>query len=154
MVQRDVGSGGLLLALSAAYYLGTRNLAVGRGEPGPAFFPMLLSAALFVVGLAILVNGVRTTQRSAVRANGEDQEKRGGGVGKVWAAVALTFLYVWLFVPLGFVLSTLAYTFGVTFLFRGDQPRLLFTVPPLCTLVIYLFFRVGLGARLPSGLFG
>jgi hypothetical protein len=154
MVQRDLGSGGLLLALSAVYYLGTRNLAVGRGEPGPAFFPILLSAALFIIGLAILVNGVRSTPGPAPRAKGEDQEQREGGVEKVWAAVAITVLYVWLFVPLGFVLSTLAYTFGVTFLFRGDQPRLLFTVPPLCTLVIYLFFRVGLGARLPSGLFG
>ena len=153
MVHRDVASGGVLVGVSVAYFLGTLAMPVGQGEPGPAFLPRVLSAALFVLGLATLVEGVRSTRGARVGADenltGPTPEGR-----KAWAAVALTFAYVGLFSPLGFVLSTLGYTLGIAILFRRDRSRLLWLVPPLCTLAIYLFFRVGLGARLPAGPFG
>ena len=153
MVHRDVASGGTLAAVSVAYFLGTRGMPAGQGEPGPAFLPVVLSVALLVLGLVTLVGGVRATRR----AGAETDESQGGPrqeARKAWAAVGLTFAYVWLFHPLGFVLSTLAYTFGVTALFRRKRSAFLYVLPPLCTLAVYLFFRVGLGARLPSGPFG
>ena len=153
MVHRDIVSGGALLGVSVAYFLGTLGMPAGQGEPGPAFLPVVLSAALFVLGFVTLVGGARATRTVRVRTD-ENDTRPAPEARKAWAAVGLTFVYVWLFSPLGFVLSTLAYTFGVTVLFRRDQPRLLFLVPPLCTLAIYLFFRVGLGARLPGGPFG
>ncbi len=128
-------------------------MPAGRGEPGPGFLPTVLSAALFILGSVILFGGVRSTLRARVRA-GEIAMGPVREAKKAWAAVGLTLVYVWLFDPLGFVLSTLAYTFGVTALFRRNQPRLLVLVPPLCTLASYLFFRVGLGARRPGGPFG
>jgi len=150
MVHRDVASGGTLVAVAVAYFLGTRGMPVGQGEPGPAFLPVVLAVALFVLGFATLVGGMRAAQ---TETEGTEEGPR-PEARKAWLTIGLTIGYVWLFDPLGFMLSTLAYTFGVTALFQRERSRLLYVVPPLCTLAIYLFFRVGLGARLPGGPFG
>ena len=159
MVHRDLISGGVLAAVAVAYFAATLGMPVGQGEPGPSFVPRVLAVALFMLGLATVVGGVTSSRRA--RALGDeptDGPPATAGqppeVKKAWQAVGLTAAYVMLFEPLGFALSTLAYTFGVTVLFQRERSSLLFIVPPLCTLAIYLFFRVGLGARLPAGFFG
>ena len=160
MRRHEVISGGTLIAVSAAYFVGTMGLPDGQGEPGPAFLPRVLAVALCALGVAILVGGVRSDSTVGAStadlptASGPFESEPGLGDTKVWAAVAGTFLYVGLFDPLGFVLSTLAYTFGLTVLTGRAGSRLRFVVPPLCTLGLYLFFRIGLGVRLPRGLLG
>ncbi len=140
-------------------------MPASQAEPGPAFLPRILSAALLLLGFVTLVAGIRSKRTEGDRTGEtvtlpgpelqpESEPGLDPDIDRVWAAVGVTFMYVWLFEPLGFVLSTLAYTFGVTVLFRRDHSKLLFVVPLLCTLAIYLFFRVGLGARLPVGPFG
>lgn len=153
MVHRDVASGAGLAAVAVAYLGSTLRMPEGQGEPGAGFLPMVLSVALLVLGLVTLIGGAASSRMTGaptdVAVEGQPAEAKNG-----WQAVGLTLAYVILFEPLGFVLSTLAYTFGVTKLFQRTPSMLPLVVPPLCTLAVYLFFRVGLGARLPGGPFG
>ena len=68
-------------------------------------------------------------------------------------AALATIAYAALFQPLGFVLSTLAYSGYLTSLFTEDR-KLRAAVPVLVTLALFIFFRLALGVRLPTGLLG
>jgi putative tricarboxylic transport membrane protein len=141
----DVVSGGLLVLLSAAYFVGTWSLPEGKGEPGPAFFPILLAGALGLSGLAILFQGLKKRN---------EETPPGHAIRKPGLAALLTTLYVALFQTLGFAVSTWLYTLSVTLMFRRDRLLVPIVVPIVSTVLIYLLFQVGLGVRLPSGFMG
>jgi hypothetical protein len=65
----------------------------------------------------------------------------------------MTILYAALFQPLGFTVSTLAYSAVLTGLFT-DERKLLLSMPVLVTAALYLFFSMALGVRLPPGILG
>lgn len=86
----------------------------------------------------------------------EDGERPGpvrAPVRLPWIAAALTLFYALLLEPVGFAPSTLAYSAAMTFLF-GRRGWALALAPVLLTLALYLFFRAGLGVRLPAGPLG
>jgi putative tricarboxylic transport membrane protein len=143
-IHRDAVSGAVLFVFALVYYAGTRSLPSGQGEPGPAFFPILLSLALGGLGLSIFFQGIKKTS----------DRKTEVGFWKPGLTVALTALYVAVFQVLGFALSTCLYTFSVTALFRRDRRLLLVVVPIVSTALIYFLFRIGLGIRLPAGPIG
>jgi hypothetical protein len=142
---RDIFSGAALLLLAVTYALATRELPPGRGEPGPAFFPLILSAGLATLALGILIRALRGSE-----SNGESVEPR-HGLGKPLLAMGLTALYVVFFEKIGFFVSTWLYCLFVTWLLAERRRLLLLTVPLLCMLSLYLLFDIGLGIRLPFG---
>ena len=141
-LHQDVVSGGALLALAVGYGSVALTIPPGEGEPGPAFLPVALGLALAVLSLAIVRNGLRAS----------DPPNADRPAYRAWLATLATLAYAALFQPMGFVLSTLAYSTAVTLLFSRDRGHLLL-VPPVVTLLIYVFFRVALGVRLPAGPF-
>ena len=84
-VHRDTLSGGVLLVLAGAYFYSTLELPAGQGEPGPAFFPTLLSGALLILSGTLIVRGLRTAPRAA---SGPRQN-----AGKVGVAMLLPFTF-------------------------------------------------------------
>ena len=94
---------------------------------------------------------------------GADPEVGGGDDGaecirrssstRAWSVAGLTILYAALFQPLGYVLATLLYTAAVAERF-GARCRTILVLTPCVTLLIFVLFRVILGARLPGGLLG
>lgn len=144
---RDVVSGGVLFVASVSYFLGTMGLPAGKGEPGPRFFPMILSCALAILGVSILLKGFIEKPRPTEETEGELQR----GFAKVALAVVATAGYVALLETLGFLLSTWLYTLSVTVMFRRDRVIEPVVVPIVSTFLIYLLFRGVLGARLPGG---
>ncbi len=145
-LHRDVVVGGVLLVIAVLYFVGARPLPSGQGEPGPAFLPQILSGALTIVGLIILVRGLRTAPALS-RESGVAHRRWEPGV-----AILLTVLYVVSFHLLGFVLSTWLYTLFVALLFRWRPPVVAVAVSVVTTFLIYLLFQIGLGVQLPGGL--
>lgn len=72
---------------------------------------------------------------------------------RAWTVIGLTILYAALFQTLGYMLATLLYTAAVAERF-GAGRRMILVLAPGATLLIFLLFRVILGARLPAGILG
>ena len=127
--------------IMVAVVYGTLALRIpgGEGELGPGVLPLALAVFLGVVSLGIVLSGLKT-------GSGEPVKPTHGA--RPWLAALATLAYAALFQPVGFVLSTLAYTAAVTRLFTRD-PRALVAVPIAVALALFSFFRLALGVRLP-----
>lgn len=144
----------LILALDAGYFLQALQLPVpfARGEPGPAFMPLILVVALAVGALGVLVQELRGT------ADPEEDEDANFGLRSL-GLITLTAAFVWAFEPLGYWVATALYTFAVAWLF--EQERLGPVRSVLTSLLIafgitgsgWLFFEVLFELFLPEGLF-
>lgn len=152
----DVVSGGFLLAVAVAYGVIALGIPRGDGEPGPTALPIALAALLAVLSVWILAHGLRSgsdpeldEQTETVTSEHADRTPRGGA----WLAVLATLAYVTLFQPLGFIVTTAAYTAAISWLFGRDR-RIPVAVPVGVTVVLFVFFRLALGVRLPPGPFG
>ncbi len=138
-IHPDVVSGGALIGVAVVYGAIALRIPGGEGEPGPGFLPLALAVLLGAVSLGILLGGVKKTPSEPTEA----------ALGaRPWLAVLATVAYAALFQPVGFTLSTLAYSAAVTRLFTDDR-RMLMAVPIGVTLALYSFFRLALGVRLP-----
>jgi len=133
---RDVASGSVLVVLAVVYFLGARVLPSGRAEPGPAFFPYLLSAVLLGLALVIIARGF------------QERQNFDGELVRPALLIVLTVLYAFLFTPLGFLSSTLLYTAGVVTLV-GERGWRALVIPVATTAFIYAAFVLGLGVALP-----
>ena len=132
----DVASGLVLVVLAFVYFLGARTLPLGGGEPGPGFFPYLLSGVLFGLAAAIIVRGFR------------ERQSVDGTVGRPAGLIVLTILYAFAFTPIGFLVSTLLYTAGIV-LVLGRRGWLVLIIPVATTAFVYGAFVLGLGVGLP-----
>ena len=165
----DVVSGGFLLVVAVAYGVFALEIPRGDGEPGPGAMPIALAVLLAGLAAWILAQGLRGASdpgseeetEDAVAGEGEEQETEAvaGQIaessrrGRPWLAALATLAYVALFQPVGFGVSTLAYTAGLTWLFGRDR-RIPVAVPLGVTVALFVFFRLALGVRLPLGPFG
>ncbi len=152
-------SGGALLLLAVLYGLATGGFPAGRGEPGPAFFPLLLSAALGAVAIVILAKGLGFKgpggrRRRARGATTGVSAPTHHGVATPIRVVLLTVSYVAIFDAAGYAASTWLYTLLVTITLRQRRPLVLLAAPIFATVFIYLLFEIGLGASLPTGHWG
>lgn len=58
---KDFYAGVFLLCVVAVYVLGLFDLRIGSlSRPGPGYFPLILTALLFIFAVMILINGLRT----------------------------------------------------------------------------------------------
>ena len=126
-----------MVLLALLYYLTTLELPAGDGEPGPAFFPRLLAAVLLVLGLWIVVRGLREAGQADL------PESR-----KPAVLIVATVAYLAIFTHVGFVLSTLAYTLFTARLLGGRGVSSLL-VPLVATAIVYALFAIGLALPLP-----
>ena len=109
---------------------------MGRDEPGPRFFPYLLAGTLLLLGIGVVVRGLR------------ERRKIDGGLARPAGLIALTVLYVVAFTPVGFLVSTLLFTSSVVLLL-GERGWRAITIPLATTAFMYAAFVAGLGVVLP-----
>lgn len=128
----DIVSGTVLILVAVVYFLGAREL-----PSGPSFFPHILSAVLAALATFIIVRGIRESSRIEHVP-----------VVRPAALTLLTIAYALVFVPAGFLLSTLGYTVAVVLLLERRGWGWLF-VPVATTAFLYAAFVVGLGVTLP-----
>jgi putative tricarboxylic transport membrane protein len=144
-----------LLVLNAGYLAEALTLPTpfARGEPGPAFLPLILSLVLFVAAGRILVAELRGTGD-----RGEEGEPVGGPSVRPVILAVITGGFVWGFEPLGYWVATLLYTFAVAVLFEFEQTarplRILAVAAAVAvavTVVGWLFFVTLFDLFLPTG---
>ena len=133
-MNRDSVSGAALLLLSGAYFFAARGLPSARDEPGPVFFPTLLSGVLLVLALVILVRGWRSSAGEARRRS--------------WRVIGVTVVYAVVFSSIGFATATVVYI-GAVALVLGRRGWRVLALSAATTVSIYLVFGLGLGVPLP-----
>lgn len=143
-----------MLALLAVFTLiESARLDVGAvTRPGPGFFPLVLSAALGLVAVAVLVNAWRA--RPAGRDAADQADGTATDPWKLVATVAALATYIAVFERLGFILSTagfLAFLFGALARYRWP---IAIGAGVALTLAAYLVFNTWLQVRLPGGVLG
>lgn len=143
-----------ILALDAAYLHQALSLTFpfARGEPGPAFMPLILVVVLAIGAMGVLVQELRGTRDP-------DDEVGGTFALRTLALIALTACFVWAFEPLGYWIATAGYTFAVAWLFEQDRlggARAVLTSAVIAagiTLSGWLFFAYLFELFLPAGRF-
>lgn len=145
----------LLLILNAGYLAEALTLPTPfeRGEPGPAFLPIVLSGVLFLSAGCILLSELRGTGETA-----DEGAPAGGFSTKPILLAAITGLFVFMFEPFGYWVATFLYTFAVAALFereQGSRPLRLVTVSGAIAVAMtvtgWLFFVTLFDLFLPTG---
>lgn len=140
---KDVLSGLLFIALATAFAWQGSDLAVGTARSmGPGYLPMLLSGALAILGLLVLINGLRVPG------------DRPSGVA--WKAVIFLTLTIVFFGfamgPLGFIPTIAIAVFTSTL--AGGRFRPTTAIAIAVTLTVFTWAVFILGLALPFPLLG
>ncbi|MFV0336006.1 MAG: tripartite tricarboxylate transporter TctB family protein [Tropicimonas sp.] len=116
---------------------------------GPKFLPVLAAIGMYVTLLWVLVSEFRKAARGdgAARADAEG----GGDLRDPLLIICATGVYILLFRPLGYFLSTAAYVAALFIIFRYETGRPARFVLALAGVVLVFFglFQVVFGVRLP-----
>jgi hypothetical protein len=148
---RDAAGAGALALVAIFALIQSLRLDVGAvTRPGPGLFPLLLSVALLVTAIWLQIAAVRRRAR-APEPGGDDAPR---SIRSLLAALGAFAVYVVVFEPLGFVISTLAW---LIFLFavvaRYSWPVSI-GAGLVITVVARVVFDTWLQVRLPPGLLG
>jgi len=123
------------------------------GDPlGPRAFPRLVVAGMLLSALLWFVETRSARKAAAVAApSGGSEEQDRGHIKSVVAVSAWMFLYILLFVPLGFVVDTAVFLFVLTSVFHRGRHVTNAIVSVAFPVGVYLLFVKLLGVPLPPG---
>lgn len=153
------GRSGLLLplvlgAFSTYLLVGALTMEIPEGTdfPGPAFYPLLLVVAGYVLAALLVIHYLRTPEHP------EELSDRTWRTHSDWSAVVWSvagFLFFALTIEvLGWLLAAAAVFWAVARGFGSRRPLFDISLALLLSSAIYLAFAVGLGLNLPSGILG
>ena len=135
---------GILLMLLAAYWFYVANgMTKVEFGIGPGGYPMFVSAGLFVVGLILTLQSVI---QGLPKPKGKIDRKT---ALRVVIFVVITFLYVRLLRPLGFVLLTPPYLFFACCFFKYRRKIVAGIASIVVTAILYIVFRMIFYVPLP-----
>ncbi len=110
-----------ILNSTYASQIAQMELPFANGEPGPAFFPMILCTLAYLCIAAIILSDLRDSpSESAPRGAGA--LLRVEVLGPI-LAITLTILYILAFVYTGYAVATLGYTFLIALFFNYESSR-------------------------------
>ncbi len=130
-----VGAFAFLYALD--YELGPMN------QPGPAMFPLILSASLFIVGILILISG-----KGEKRVDGRASLKE---LVRPMKIVLLTVGFIIVFGRLGYLITSFLYLFGLFLWVCRFRPWKAVVWSILLAPASFYFFGKLLGILFPVG---
>lgn len=117
---------------------------------GPAFYPKLLGAVLIALGLLLIWKAIRTKE-----GNKEEEEKKPGilhsGNLRMILVIASGIMYIIVFEPLGFLLTTALFIISVMIISGERVWRKLGITSITVTISLYLIFKEILDVLLPAG---
>lgn len=139
-----VGFSGLGLSLYV-YFASKAFERVGEGlSQDPAYYPRVLALLLAVMSIGLLVDTVRKRTKVACTVNKNLLVNLGKFLG-------VLIVYILILRPVGFIISTAAFVFGMIWLLGGTRRHALIFALPV-SLIIYLVFSYVLKVPLPKGL--
>lgn len=139
------------LVLAAVYAVMTEQVTtLPFGDPlGPKAFPRILTVVL-ILAVVLLLMEMRAKRKAAPASPAVAAAP--GNRRVIAGAIGLTALYLVLFEPIGFVLSSSAYLYAMTTFFNPGQRVANALVSLLLPLGCYLVFNHLLGVQLAPGL--
>lgn len=145
-------SAGAWLAVGLVFGIGSWRMGLGEiSEPGPGFFPLIMSACLVAFSLVYLVSLLRQVRKAP--AGGSFLPGR-GGLLRVSLLVSSLFGFIFAMDYIGFCLTSF---FFISFLLKLVEPRrwhMVLLIAGLTTATSYAIFQLWLRADLPAGPLG
>lgn len=165
----DLGAGIVVALVGIAFFLETLRIKRTGDVVGPETLPAIVGIGLLILGALLAVSAFRkhraTPEELMERtlADTADPESADGDEPaappapvstRVLLNFAVFFGYLFIFIPVGFLLSTAVFLFAMTTLYNRRKwiRNLVFSV--VFSAVIYFAFKNGLGVYLPPGILG
>ena len=162
---RDMAFGVFLLAVCAWLFVHTESFFVPPNPVAPpSLWPRIVLAILAALAVVLIITNLMAHLKEVRenKANGVAQpkfdivgflkEKR-----KVMGAMAVTLIFLFTFVPVGFIITCTIYFLVITYILEPTKNRkilaLRVTQAVVLTALIYLVFMRGLNVQLPPGPF-
>ena len=149
---KDIYAGTFILILGASLF--AASFGVPRGAAvtiGSDFMPKVTCGLMTVLGLFITWNGIRSA--GSFKENGEEPATK--HYKALLASIGLLFLYMYLLVPVGFVIMTALYVTAQTMVLAPREKRNIIkfaAVGVIASAVIYYIFRNVFILMLPAGI--
>ena len=154
MKKYDLLSGFAWMTVGILFCKGSVGLGLeNEGEPGPGFFPFLMSVCLIFFSVVHCLSFVKRVEGVNLRES-ERFWPETGSIKRMLFTVGSLFIFVVVINYLGFVLTTFFFMFV---LLRFVEPQKWFVVvlaSVLTTVLSYAVFKIWLKADLPAGFFG
>ena len=152
----DIISGGGIFLASILIYFTTftfKRLTVSR--IGPSFVPQIMAICLGIIGLIVLIGGIRQLYLNKSNSEVDGQTEGTIRVKAVIASLVAMFIYILFLDSVGFIIMSALYLFAQFYiLMHKDErkyPRMIITAVSL-SVVVYLVFVYAFQLRLPAGL--
>lgn len=154
MKKYDLMSSLTWMIIAALFCRGAIGLGLGDlHEPGPGFFPFLMSLFIILFSILILISSLKKGEESDPDLGKRFWPER-EGQKKILLTVGSLFLYVFALEYLGFILCTFLLIF---FQLKFVEPQKWATVlfgTGLTTFMTYTIFDLWLRVPMPVGLLG
>jgi putative tricarboxylic transport membrane protein len=154
---KEVLTGAFLLAFSAFFFYNAGSIRLlGKQIITARAFPRTLAVLLGFLSLWMLVEGcMKLAKNSSPRAAASGTPKDYSGAARIGLTIIALIVYILCMRPVGFLLSTIAYTFVQTLILTPRENRdyrMAVITSIVLPTIIYGIFFYGLRLMLPQGI--
>lgn len=149
---KDVYAGIFILVVGAVLLAASFRVPSGAAVTiGSDFMPKVICGFMTVLGVVITRNGIRNSKIC--------QEEKGepGRYRDLLLSVLCLVIYMWLLVPIGFIIMTTLYITAQAYILAPDKKKqmgMFFLIGAVLSVVIYFIFRHVFVLMLPAGVVG
>jgi len=152
-LNKEVLIAGCLFAANTVFFVEALKLLppFEHGEPGPAFYPLVLSVIMYMASIKIMLTGLKN--KTKIVFNLKDF-----AVIRPLLMAGATGLFILVFETMGYWISTLLYTFAVAFIFEFGRKYTFGRTLTFCAVIAvaitlsgWLFFDLLFDLHLPKG---
>ena len=145
------------LVLAGVYFWATSQIpSLELGDPlGPKAFPRMLGVGLLVGAAMLLFEIIRNSAKAKLSADRGEPSTEPKWDRHHWLVVAIavwTAVFIVVFEPLGFILSTAVYLLALTMAFNRNRWLMNVLTSVLFSVISYFMFTKLLGVNLPPGI--
>ncbi|GAB3262617.1 tripartite tricarboxylate transporter TctB family protein [Arthrobacter pigmenti] len=167
----DVWAGAVVTVLGIAYTLIAQRIPPDPSSVsviGPSYVPTFLGLVLTGCGIALIVMGIRrgsvdlptdsagapADEAVAKTASAETSPRVGSLLrrNRLWALLAMFGIYIWIFIPVGYLVSTAVFLIALTSYFNLRQWRSNVLYAVIFPVLVYVLFEHLLQVPLPPGI--
>lgn len=150
-VNADTVAGGVMLAFALFYLASALTIeksSFGDAPVGPKALPIVIGAALAVAALALVARSLRRTQTGEREG---DPENPAQSPARFAVVAGLLLVYIVVFLPLGYMISTFLFLLGTTMYLDRAHPVRNVVYALAFSLIVYFVFTELLEVVLPAG---
>ncbi|WP_319558878.1 tripartite tricarboxylate transporter TctB family protein [Marispirochaeta sp.] len=155
----DIISGSIIIIVSLIIMLTSftfKRLTVSK--IGPSFVPQVIAVFLGILGIVILINGIRTVKLlQEIKQEEKQQEAENIRVRAVIGTFVAMFIYVLLLEKVGFMIMTAIYLFAQFIVLMHKDERnfpVMIITAVVISISVYHIFVYAFQLRLPPGILG